>query len=72
MVGKARCSWRSPPRLRRWRTTWPEEASTGTAPASIAKVASERNRPGCDQLINTWAALIRLDPALATSPAPPP
>ncbi len=29
MVGKARCSCRSPPRLRRWRTTWPEDACTG-------------------------------------------
>ena len=36
MVCKARFSWRSPPRLSRWRTTWPEEAWTGAAPASIA------------------------------------
>ena len=32
------------------RTTWPKDTSTGTAPASIAKAASERNRPGWDQL----------------------
>jgi hypothetical protein len=37
-----------PARLSRWRTTWPEKASTGAAPPSIAKAASERNRPGCD------------------------
>jgi hypothetical protein len=32
MVCRARCSCRPPPRLRRWRTTWPEEACTGAAP----------------------------------------
>ena len=45
-------------RLRRWRTTWPEDAGTGAAPASMAKAASERNRPGWDQLISSWAALM--------------
>ena len=44
--------------MRRWRTTWPEDAWTGAAPASMAKAASERNRPGWDQLISTWAALM--------------
>ena len=53
MVCKARFSCRSPPRLRRWRTTWPEDASTGAAPASIAKAASEQNRPGWDQLLSS-------------------
>src|SRR5215216_2121326 len=33
MVCKARFSCRSPPRLRRWRTIWPEEAWTGAAPS---------------------------------------
>ena len=28
------------------------------APASMAKAASDRNRPGWDQLISSWAALI--------------
>jgi hypothetical protein len=51
-------SCRSPPRLRRWRTTWPEDAGTVAAPASMAKAASERNRPGWDQLISSWAALV--------------
>ena len=67
MVCNARLSWRSPPRFSRWRTTWPEEASTGAAPASIAKAASERNRPGCDQLMSTWAALIGPIPRWASS-----
>jgi hypothetical protein len=56
MVCKARCSCRSPPRLRRWRTTCPEDTGTGR-PASMAKAASERNRPRWDQLISSWAAL---------------
>jgi hypothetical protein len=30
----------------------------GPPPASIAKAASERNRPGWDQLTSSWAALI--------------
>jgi DDE domain len=33
MVCKARLSCRSPPRLSRWRTTWPEKASTGCSAA---------------------------------------
>jgi hypothetical protein len=54
---RARFSWWSPPRFSRWRTTRPEEASIGAAPASMAKAASERSRPGCDQLTSTWAAV---------------
>ncbi len=67
MVCKARLSCRSPPRFSRWRTTWPEEASTGAAPASIAKAASERSRPGWDQLISTWAAVTGPIPGWASS-----
>jgi hypothetical protein len=37
--------------------TCPEEAGIGLTPAKAAKAASERTRPGCDQLISTWAAL---------------
>jgi hypothetical protein len=33
-------SWRSPPRLSRWRRCLPLEASTGLVPASAAKDAS--------------------------------
>jgi hypothetical protein len=54
MVCNARLSCRSPPRFSRWRITRSEEASIGAAPASMAKAASERSRPGCDQLISTW------------------
>jgi hypothetical protein len=72
MVCKARLSCRSPPRLRRWRTTWPVEASTGAAPPSIANAASERSRPRWDQLISTWAALIGPIPGWTAAPAPPP
>ncbi len=39
-------SWRSPPRLRRWRRWRPLEASTGLVPASAAKAASLRMRAG--------------------------
>jgi hypothetical protein len=36
----------SPPRLRRWRTVWPLLACSGLVPASAAKAASFRHRPG--------------------------
>ena len=35
-----------------------EDAGTGAAPASMAKATSERNRPGWDRLISSWAALM--------------
>src|SRR5215203_3270634 len=41
----ARLASRLPPRLRRWRTTFPEEASTGDTPQRLAKEAS---------LLNLW------------------
>jgi hypothetical protein len=56
MVCSARFSCRCPPRLSRSRTSWPEEAGIGATPPSMAKAASERSRPGCDQLISGWAA----------------
>src|SRR5215217_6651740 len=39
----ARLASRLPPRLRRWRTTFPEEASTGDTPQRLAKEASLLN-----------------------------
>ena len=39
----------------------------GAAPASMAKAASERSRPGCDQLISTWAAVTGPTPGWASS-----
>jgi hypothetical protein len=36
----------------------------GAAPASEAKAASERKRPGCDQETSSWAALIGADAGL--------
>jgi hypothetical protein len=39
----------------------------GAAPASMAKAASERSRPGCDQLISTWAAVMGPMPGWASS-----
>jgi hypothetical protein len=45
MVCRARLSWRSPERLRRWRVVSPEDAGMGAAPEKAANAASERNRP---------------------------
>jgi hypothetical protein len=39
-IYSARLASRLPPRLRRWRTTFPEEASTGDTPQRLAKEAS--------------------------------
>src|SRR5215218_3004651 len=46
----ARLASRLPPRLRRWRTTFPEEASTGDTPQRLAKEAS---------LLNLWVLSLR-------------
>src|SRR5215204_2550856 len=46
----ARLASRLPPRLRRWRTTFPEEASTGDTPHRPAKEAS---------LLNLWGLSLR-------------
>ena len=42
----------------------PEEACSGAAPASMAKAASVRNRPGWDQLTSSWAAVMGADAEL--------
>src|ERR1700745_4163456 len=42
IVHSAELACRSPPRLSRWRSCLPEEASTGVAPHSAAKLASRR------------------------------
>src|ERR687897_3259797 len=52
----ARLASRLPPRLRRWRTTFPEEASPGDTPQRLAKEAS---------LLNLWG----LSPATVSSVA---
>src|SRR5215211_4340526 len=67
MVCSARLSWRSPPRLSRWRVTCPEEAGIGLVAARAAKAASERRRPACDQLTSTWAALRGPTPGTSSS-----
>lgn len=46
MVLMARFRRRSPPRLSRCRTVFPEDAGIGQVPAIIAKAASDRMRPG--------------------------
>ena len=49
IVCRARLSWRSPPRSSRWRTTFPELAGIGAAPASRARPprsGAGRGRPG--------------------------
>src|SRR3954447_24720167 len=58
MVCRARLSWRSPPRLSRWRIVWPLEAGSGATPARRAKGASERTRARGDQLTISCAATI--------------
>jgi hypothetical protein len=46
MMWMALFSARSPLRLSRWRVVWPLDASSGLVPASLAKAASLRQRPG--------------------------
>ena len=57
-VGRARLSWRSPPRLSRCRIVWPLDAGSGATPASRAKQASEWTRSRRDQVTISWAATI--------------
>ena len=57
MEESARLSRRSPPRLRRWRSVFPEDAGMGQVPESDAKAASERIRPPWDQATRMTAAL---------------
>ncbi len=46
MMCNALLAARSPPRLSRWRTVFPEEAGTGLTPHNDAKLASDRNLSG--------------------------
>ena len=64
---RARLSWRSPPRLRRWRVVLPLDAGTGATPARRAKQASERSRPWCDQATISCAATIGPTPGSSSS-----
>src|SRR5215212_8550715 len=48
---------RSPPRLMRWRTVFPDEAGMGFTPARLAKAASDRTRPGWDHAARATAAV---------------
>src|SRR3954471_10535209 len=47
---------RSPPRLSRWRTVFPDEAGTGLTPHSAAKPASERRRSGLPPAVRSSCA----------------
>ena len=65
IVHSAELACRSPPRLSRWRICLPEEASTGLAPHSAAKLASFWTRPGLSPVVTsrvaaTWIATPRL------------
>jgi len=64
---RTRLSWRSPPRLNRWRVTRPEDACSGVVPASIANAAADRQRPGCDQETSSCAAATGPTPNSASS-----
>jgi hypothetical protein len=44
--------------MSRWRVVWPLEASIGLVPASVAKAASLRQRPGWENETIAWAALM--------------
>src|SRR5829696_5973319 len=54
---RARFNRRSPPRLMRWRTVFPDEAGMGFTPARLAKAASDRTRPGWDHAARATAAV---------------
>jgi hypothetical protein len=43
---RARFNRRSPPRLIRWRTVFPDEAGIGFTPARLANAASDRTPSG--------------------------
>ena len=55
---KALLAWRSPPRLRRWRTIGPEDAWTGLAPHRAAKDASDLMRSGLSPAATNKAAAV--------------
>src|SRR5215467_10167826 len=56
IVHSAELACRSPRRLSRWRSCLPEEASTGLAPHSAAKLASRRTGPGLSPAVTSRAA----------------
>src|SRR5665647_2849510 len=58
---------RSPPRLSRWRTVFPEDAGMGLTPAREANAASERRRPSWDQAAIATAAVTGPIPGLSSS-----
>jgi hypothetical protein len=68
IVWMALLSALSPPRLSRWRVVWPLEASIGLVPASLAKAASLRQRPGWENETMAWAALTGPIPGRVVSP----
>jgi len=68
IVWMALLSALSPPRLSRWRVVWPLEASIGLIPASLAKAASLRQRPGWENETMAWAALTGPIPGRVVSP----
>src|SRR6266487_6554849 len=61
IVHSAELACRSPPRLSRWRSCLPEEAPTGLAPHSAAKLASLRTRPGLSPAVASSVAATWVD-----------
>lgn len=57
MMCNARLAARSSPRLRRWRTVFPDDAGTGLTPQSAAKLAPDPSRSGLSPAVRSnWAA----------------
>ena len=57
MICSALLAARSPPRLSRCRTVFPEDAGTGLTPHNDAKLASDRNLSGLSPAVRrSWAA----------------
>jgi hypothetical protein len=57
MMCNALLAARSPPRLSRCLTVFPEDAGTGLTPHNDAKLASDRNRSGLSPALRrSWAA----------------
>ena len=57
MMCNALFAARSPPRLSRWRTVFPDDAGTGLTPHSDAKLASDRSLSGLSPAVRrSWAA----------------
>src|SRR5438477_5958835 len=56
MMWSALLAARSPPLLRRWRVVFPEEAGTGLAPHSAAKLASDCRRSALSPAVTSNCA----------------